>query len=521
MTMDAKILVVDDEVVIRELMTDILIDEGYEVESAANGKEALKLIQSRPDFVVLFTDIMMPEMDGIQLIREARKISPNLVPIVMTGYATLESARAAVKEGAYDYVVKPFNLSEIKLAVSNALERCRLTSENTRLREITDLFNISEKIASIRDEDELLDYILDAALSRVDAEAGSVMVVSEDGELLKVVRSRGLAATSQNMVVRREGSISGWVAENVQPLIIGEPGQELQLGKLRRKFQGGTFISVPLERKTNAMDPMMLKSEGLPRVVAVLNATGKRNGGRFTDTDLKALSIVANHAAAAMENVRLISDIEENQREVVYTLGEIVETRSKETGQHVKRVAEYSRLLGVLHGLGNSEADVLRMATPLHDVGKVGIPDDILNKPGKLTPEEFEVMKTHAQLGYDMLKNSKGVVLRTAAIVAHEHQEKYNGSGYPRGLAGEDIHIYGRITGLADVFDALGSERVYKKAWPLEKILEFFREQRGEHFDPNLVDLFFEHLDSFLEIRSAYPEAGDEEDIALEPAVKA
>jgi response regulator RpfG family c-di-GMP phosphodiesterase len=142
----------------------------------------------------------------------------------------------------------------------------------------------------------------------------------------------------------------------------------------------------------------------------------------------------------------------------------------------------------------------------------VGIPDAILNKPGKLTAEEFEIMKTHAQLGYDMLKNSKGVVLRTASIVAYEHQEKFDGSGYPRGLKGKDIHIYGRITGVADVFDALGTERVYKRAWELDKILEYFREQRGRHFDPDLVDIFFECLDDLLRIRDQYPELG------LEPA---
>jgi response regulator RpfG family c-di-GMP phosphodiesterase len=501
---------VDDEAVIRELMTDILSEEGYNVQTAGNGKEALKLIETQPDFEVLFTDIMMPEMDGIELIRHARQVAPQIVAIVMTGHATLESARAAVKEGIYDYVVKPFNLSEIRLAVSNALERSRLTSENARLREITDLFNISEKIASIRDESALLSYILDAALDRVGADSGSVMMVAEAGDTLELVESRGLNTDTVNRTVNIENSISGWVAQNVRPLMVGEPGKSVNIENLSRKFQGGTFMSVPLERKSSAMDPRMLANQGLPKVMAVLNATGKRGGGVFTDTDLKALSIVANHAAAALENVRLIRDIEENQREVVYTLGEIVETRSKETGQHVKRVAEYSRFLALQYGLMPAEAEVLRMASPLHDVGKVGIPDAILNKPGKLLPEEFDVMKTHAQLGYDMLKNSKGVVLRTAAIVAHEHQEKYDGTGYPRGLSGESIHIYGRITSIADVFDALGTERVYKHAWELDKILEYFREQRGQHFDPRLVDIFFACLDDLLIIRDEYPEQGVE-----------
>ena len=144
------------------------------------------------------------------------------------------------------------------------------------------------------------------------------------------------------------------------------------------------------------------------------------------------------------------------------------------------------------------------MASPMHDIGKIGIPDSILNKNGKLDADEWEVMKTHAQLGYDILKNSKREILQAAGIVSYTHHEKWDGSGYPRGLKGDDIHIFGRITAIADVFDALGSERVYKKAWPLEKILELFNEEKGKHFDPNLIDVFMNNLDEFLEIKEKY-----------------
>ena len=140
----------------------------------------------------------------------------------------------------------------------------------------------------------------------------------------------------------------------------------------------------------------------------------------------------------------------------------------------------------------------------MHDIGKVGIPDRVLNKPGKLDAEEWAIMQTHARLGFDMLNHSTRPILKAAAIVAHEHHEKWNGKGYPRQLSGEDIHIYGRITAIADVFDALGSDRCYKKAWPLEKILDLFKRESGEHFDPNLVDLLFTNLPKFLEIRDQF-----------------
>ena len=140
----------------------------------------------------------------------------------------------------------------------------------------------------------------------------------------------------------------------------------------------------------------------------------------------------------------------------------------------------------------------------MHDIGKVGIPDAILNAPRKLDAQEWKVMQTHAQLGYEMLKTSNKPILKAAAIVAHEHHEKFDGSGYPKGLHGENIHIYGRITAVADVFDALGSKRVYKEAWELDDILDLFKTESGKHFDPKLVELFLNNLDDFLEIRDRY-----------------
>ncbi|WP_373070301.1 PAS domain S-box protein [Sulfurimonas sp.] len=203
------------------------------------------------------------------------------------------------------------------------------------------------------------------------------------------------------------------------------------------------------------------------------------------------------------ELVKLNEDIINTQKEVVLTMGAIGETRSKETGQHVKRVSNFTYLLAKLYGLNDDEANLLKQASPMHDIGKVGIPDSILKKPAKLTLEEYEIMKTHAEIGYDMLKHSDRDILKTSAEISLTHHEKYDGSGYPRGLKGEEIPISGRITAIADVFDALGHDRVYKKAWELDRILEFFKEEKGKHFDPKLVDLLIENLDKFLEVKNS------------------
>lgn len=221
----------------------------------------------------------------------------------------------------------------------------------------------------------------------------------------------------------------------------------------------------------------------------------------ISDVSLNLMKLFSTNISIAYDNVSLYQEIDDTQKEVLFRLGTIAEFRSKETSQHVNRVARYSELLALKYGLSETEAKLVRMASPMHDIGKIGIPDSILQKPGKLTDDEFKVMKTHCQLGFDMLDGSDRPVLKTAATIALEHQEKWDGSGYPQGLKGDQIHIYGRITALADVFDALGSERCYKKAWPLEKILELFRVQSGKHFDPQLMGLFFENLDQFLVIR--------------------
>ena len=202
-------------------------------------------------------------------------------------------------------------------------------------------------------------------------------------------------------------------------------------------------------------------------------------------------------------------EIEETQKEVVFTMGAIGESRSKETGNHVKRVAAYSKILALACGMNEAEAEMLKQASPMHDIGKVAIPDAILNKPGKLNKEEYQAMQEHALLGHEMLKHSERTLLQTAATVAYEHHEKYDGSGYPQGLKGEAIHFYGRITAIADVFDALGSDRIYKKAWEDEAIFALLRSERGKHFDPLLIDLFFDHIEEILLLRDKYKDKFD------------
>jgi len=204
--------------------------------------------------------------------------------------------------------------------------------------------------------------------------------------------------------------------------------------------------------------------------------------------------------------IGLNHEIIDTQRELVTILGEVIENHSKETGNHVKRVAKISRFLGTKIGLSDTDLELLEAASPLHDVGKIGISDKILHKPGKLTSKEFEVIKEHTTIGKEILGTSGRQLLASACSIAYQHHERWDGTGYPNGLKGEKINIFARITMLADIYDALSSRRHYKKAWPEPKVLEYVRNENRKFFDPQLVAVFLENIDEIRAIRTKYLE---------------
>jgi putative two-component system response regulator len=199
-------------------------------------------------------------------------------------------------------------------------------------------------------------------------------------------------------------------------------------------------------------------------------------------------------------------ELEDTRLEITRRLGRAAEYRDNETGLHIIRMSKMSQLLGLSAGMSDREANLLLHASPMHDIGKIGIPDSILQKPGKLNPEEWEIMKTHAEIGAEILSGDESELLKTARMIALTHHEKWDGSGYPRGLKGEEIPLVGRIVALSDVFDALTSERPYKKAWPVDDAVKFISENSGIHFDPGLVQHFMNVLPQVLAIRDEHAE---------------
>ncbi|MBV5299629.1 MAG: HD domain-containing phosphohydrolase [Rhodoferax sp.] len=214
---------------------------------------------------------------------------------------------------------------------------------------------------------------------------------------------------------------------------------------------------------------------------------------------------LADRAAwLAQEVKKATAEIVSRERETVFRLSRAAEYRDPETGAHILRMAHYSELIARALDLPKAMQELLLEAAPMHDIGKVGIPDNILLKPGRLTPAEFEIMKQHAAFGFEILQGSLSRVLQAGAAIARDHHERFDGSGYPNGLAGSQIPIFARIVAVADVFDALTSERPYKKAWTLERASEHIKASAATHFDPQCVDAFFARWDEVLDIRQRF-----------------
>ncbi len=194
-------------------------------------------------------------------------------------------------------------------------------------------------------------------------------------------------------------------------------------------------------------------------------------------------------------------ELQLREKETLLRLARAGEYRDEDTGKHVERMARCARLISHELGLPEARCELLEHAAPMHDIGKIGIPDHILLKPGKLSPSEWQAMKTHTRIGYEILRDSPSEFLQTGAVIALNHHERYNGQGYPRGLAGTDIPLEARIVAVSDVFDALMSERPYKKPWTLQQSLDYLKQEKGQHFDPDCVDAFFARLDQIVDIQ--------------------
>ncbi|MFC5407069.1 DUF3369 domain-containing protein [Cohnella soli] len=486
-----KVIIVDDEQEIHNVTRMVLGDfefDGKRLEmfSAYTEAEARDVIRSHPDVAIILLDVVMDHDDtGLQIvkyIREELKYKATRI-ILRTGQPGQAPEKLVITNYDINDYKEKTELTSQKLftTVMSALRSYRdiIVIENNKVG-LEKIINSSADLFELKSMRKFASGVLTQLTSILNLHKNALhcnsYAVSKGSEKIYILAASGDYAPNEDDRI-----------EDVVPAEV--------LGCIERTFRekrGGfydDYFTCYFQSKT-----------GSENVIYFEGPTPLSEWNRYL------IEIYSSNVSVAFENIYLNEEVENTQKEIIFTLGEIAETRSKETGYHVKRVAEYSKLLALKYGLPEEEAEIVRLASSMHDVGKVAVPDEILNKPGKLTEEEFETIKNHTNHGYAMLNHSNRDIIKAAAIIAHQHHEKYDGSGYPSGLAGEDIHIYGRIAAIADVFDALGSERVYKKAWPLDNILAYFREESGRHFDPRLVELFFEIMPCILKIRDEYAE---------------
>ncbi|WP_407451038.1 HD domain-containing phosphohydrolase [Fibrobacter sp.] len=357
--------------------------------------------------------------------------------------------------------------------------------ESQRILEL--LFAYMPKIAAERKMDGLLILMADLGRSIVAADRCSLWLVDNDrGELWTKV-AHGVS----ELRIPHDAGFVGYSVRTGEPLLIKDAYQD---PRFDRRSDEKTHY-----RTTSVMTVPLMNSAG--NVMGVFQAINKRGTNEqgeaavFSIQDLERLSLTAVYSAKTVESAMLNMELEATQCEIIHILGEVSEYRSEETGDHIQRVAEISSMLAKFLGLPENEVERIRLAAPMHDLGKVGIPDAILNKPGRFTDDEYTIMKTHSEIGYNMLHNSKRQLLRFAAEIARSHHERWDGRGYPKGISGEEIPLAGRICSVADVLDALSSPRCYKQPWPEEKVKEEFLKQRGAQFQPELVDVLMEHWD--------------------------
>lgn len=351
-----SILIVDDEEPIRRMLRRLLERHHYACKVASDATEARRQLEGQ-DFALILCDVNMPGESGLDLVRHVLREYPHTAAVMITGLDDPQLASIALEQGAYGYIIKPFESNEVLINVSNALRRRRLEIENQAHREHLEQ-TVLERTAALRE-----------------------------------------AITN-------------------------------------------------LER--------------------------------------------------AERDIRL------SREETIQRLALAAEFRDDETARHVQRMSHYCALLARRYGLDEGHCELIRIASPMHDIGKIGTPDSILLKPGKFTPEEFQAISRHPEIGYRILSGSDADLLKLAAVIAWTHHEKYDGSGYPRKLKGETIPLEGRIAAVADAFDALTSRRVYKPAFPVDQAISIMRQGRGKHFDPGLLDTFLDSMDQVLVVKDQY-----------------
>ncbi|NCD24867.1 MAG: DUF3369 domain-containing protein [Deltaproteobacteria bacterium] len=489
-----KLLIVDDEEevhVITRMVLEGLTFSGKSLTflSAYSAEESRALLREHTDVAVILLDVVMETgqagLDLVHFIRE--ELGNRMVRVILR---TGQPGQAPERD-----VIARYDINDYKQKTELTAQKL-FSTVTTAIRSFNDLQTIEKSrkgldliIASTRGLFQ--NHSLRRFSAGVLEQLASLLRIDEDSLFLH--SPSGFAATVTDgdiAIVAGTGEFEHCGLDD--PCMSLPPEVQMLLARAVRQkeslFSNEAFVQYFRSKRGSE------------------NLLFFRLGRELNVFDAKLVQVFCANVAIAFDNMQLNQELIRTQKEIILTLGECVESRSKETANHVRRVSECSSLLATLLDMSPQDVDLVRLASPMHDVGKIGIPDSILLKPGRLTDEEFAIMKTHPRIGFHILKGSRRPIMQAAAVIAHEHHERWNGEGYPRGLAGEDIHPFGRIVCLIDVLDSLLSRRVYKEPWDLPRVLDFIRRERGGMFDPDMVDILLANIDAFVSTRDRFPD---------------
>jgi len=503
------ILFVDDEESILDVASQFFDRRGYQTFTACNGVEALKIIENE-SVDCCFTDINMPEMNGLELAENIRMRDSTMPVIVMTGYPSLENTIQTLKNGVVDFLIKPVNLKQMEMCLLRVMQQHGLFVENVLLKEEVKnkerLEKLNRELLYKVDELNILNKIMGSfttTISTTDVFKRAVDMALEitlaDHCMFYVINE----SVGQPFEVASAGTGGDKEEEN-------EPESDLPFAQItvgEQPADYASFLSRVIMEVASDQIPLLISENigvrGLPRellsvmivplkirekVFGVLTAIIRRGAARFSEKDLYYLSFMTQSAAHSIENLALYENIYENLFSTLYAFVNAVEARDLYTRQHSSRVTGISLILGKQLGCTGEELDILNFAGHLHDIGKIGIRDDILLKPDRLTSEEFKKIKEHPAIGANILEQL-GMWEKERQIIRCHH-ERFDGTGYPDGLKRKQIPFLARILSVADVYDAMASDRAYRKRMEEERILKVIDEGAGTQFDPDVVAAF-------------------------------
>ncbi len=491
------ILVVDDEENIRDVVSAFFRRRGYQVLTAGDGVDALSLIhQVAVD--CCFTDINMPRMGGLELAARLREADNTVPVIVMTAYPSLENSIRTLKNGVVDFLIKPVDLKQMELSLQRVLRQREIYVENlmlkneikgkerleglnreliSRVEELNTANRILKDFSSTASSEQVFKRTVDVTREVIQADAASFFVIDESARRPHRVALAGMAvgtpAGDNGAGGRLQDLVMGVYADGVPLLVSGSGG--------------------PAEGAQDAASLMALPVKIRDKVFGVLTAETSSRGRSFSEKDLFYVSVITQSAASSIETLALYENTYENLFATLYAFVKALEARDLYTRQHSVRVTGLAISLGRELGCSNAELEVLHFAGHLHDIGKIGIRDDILLKPGRLSAEEFEKIKTHPVIGADIL-NQLGLWDRERQIIRCHH-ERFDGTGYPDGLRGEGIPFLSRILSVADAYDAMNSDRAYRSRMDRHLILCNIMQGAGTQFDPDVVAAFQKAVD--------------------------